>query len=84
MAERLSKTMDYEHITIEQKRKACQEYIKNNGITDVLKLMNPGIQDVDNIFEITEEQITVKLGWFAALNNYPEELVIPDFVTEVL
>lgn len=84
MAERLSKTMDYEHITIEQKRKACQEYIKNNGITDVLKLMNPGIQDVDNIFEITEEQITVKLDWFAALNNYPEELVIPDFVTEVL
>lgn len=84
MAERLSKTMDYDHITIEQKRKACEDYIKNNGITDVLKLMNPGIQDVDNIFEITEEQITVKLDWFAALNNYPEELVIPDFVMEVL
>jgi len=84
MAERLSKTMDYDHITIEQKRKACEDYIKNNGITDVLKLMIPGVQDVDNIFEITEEQITMKLDWFAALNNYPEELVIPDFVTEVL
>jgi len=84
MAERLSKTMDYEHITIEQKRKACEDYIKNNGITNVLKLMNPWGQDVDRIFEITEEQITMKLDWFAALNNYPEELVVPDFVTEVL
>jgi len=84
MMDRLSREMDYDYAVTERKRKACQEYIKNNGITDVLKLMNPGIQDVDRIFEIAGERITMNLDWFAALHNYPEELVIPDFVTEVI
>ena len=84
MMDRLSREMDYAYISTESKRKACEEYIRNNGITDVLKLIQPGIQDVDRIFEICGERISVKLDLFAALLNYPEELVIPDFVTEVI
>ncbi len=84
MIDRLSRDLDYDYISTESKRKACEDYIKNNGITDVLKLIQPGIQDVDRIFDIRGERISVKLDLFAALLNYPEELVIPDFVTEVI
>lgn len=83
MVSRLSKDFDYDCISIEQKHKACEDYIKNNGTIDVLKLVVPETQDVDNIFELEGEQIQMKLDWFAALMNYPEELVIPDFVMEV-
>lgn len=78
----LSRDLDYEYISTEHKRKACAEYIKNNSPA-VLKLLMPEAEDIDKIFKVTGERIIVKLEWFAALQSYPEELVLPDFVTEV-
>lgn len=79
----LSREMDYWYTSTAPKRKACREYIKNDGTTNVLKLLMPDASDLNNIFEIRGDRIIVKIDLFAALKDYPTELVIPDFVTEV-
>jgi len=82
----LSRALDYEYNVLQSNKQKIEDFIaKYDDQIAIAKLINPESTHEDHmkIFVADHDKIKVKLEWLAAFLNYPEELVVPDFVTEV-
>ena len=82
----LSRALDYEYNVLQSNKQKIKEFIaKYDDQIAVAILISPESPHEDHmkIFIADHDKIKVKLEWLAAFLNYPEELVVPDFVTEV-